>query len=198
MDTALKTLIDNQISYFSSKKTFDINFRIQKLNNLLKEIKNSEKEIEIALFKDLGKSKGESYLTEIHFIYTEINIALKNIRKWTKRKAVKSSLINFPSSDYIIPEPYGNTLHISPWNYPFQLSIAPLIGAIAAGNTVVLKPSEYSSNTSLILEKIISSVFDPGHAIVVNGGVETSTKLLEFKWDYIFFTGSVGVGENSS
>jgi len=195
MDTALKTLIDNQISYFSSKKTFDINFRIQKLNNLLKEIKNSEKEIEIALFKDLGKSKGESYLTEIHFIYTEINIALKNIRKWTKRKAVKSSLINFPSSDYIIPEPYGNTLHISPWNYPFQLSIAPLIGAIAAGNTVVLKPSEYSSNTSLILEKIISSVFDPGHAIVVNGGVETSTKLLEFKWDYIFFTGSVGVGK---
>ena len=195
MDTALKTLIDNQISYFSSKKTFDINFRIQKLNNLLKEIKNSEKEIEIALFKDLGKSKGESYLTEIHFIYTEINIALKNIRKWTKRKAVKSSLINFPSSDYIIPEPYGNTLHISPWNYPFQLSIAPLIGAIAAGNTVVLKPSEYSSNTSLILEKIISSVFDPGHVIVVNGGVETSTKLLEFKWDYIFFTGSVGVGK---
>ena len=93
MDTALKTLIDNQISYFSSKKTFDINFRIQKLNNLLKEIKNSEKEIEIALFKDLGKSKGESYLTEIHFIYTEINIALKNIRKWTKRKTVKSSLV---------------------------------------------------------------------------------------------------------
>ena len=86
-------------------------------------------------------------------------------------------------------------MHISPWNYPFQLSIAPLIGAIAAGNTVVLKPSEYSSNTSLILEKIISSVFDPGHAIVVNGGVETSTKLLEFKWDYIFFTGSVGVGK---
>jgi aldehyde dehydrogenase (NAD+) len=87
MDTALKTLIDNQISYFSSKKTFDINFRIQKLNNLLKEIKNSEKEIEIALFKDLGKSKGESYLTEIHFIYTEINIALKNIKKMDKKKS---------------------------------------------------------------------------------------------------------------
>lgn len=195
MDTSLKALIDNQINYFSSKKTFDINFRIKKLNELLKTIKKSEKEIEFALFKDLGKSKGESYLTEIHFIYSEINIALKNIRKWTRRKPIKSKLINFPSSDYIIPEPYGNTLHISPWNYPFNLSIAPLIGAIAAGNTVVLKPSEYSANTSLILEKIISSVFDPGHVKVVNGGVETSTKLLEFKWDYIFFTGSVGVGK---
>ncbi len=195
MDKSLKSIIDNQINYFSSKKTIDIASRINSLKKLLKEIKASENEIELALYKDLGKSKGESYLTEINFVYTEINIALKNIKKWTKRKAVKSSLINFPSSDYIVPEPYGLTLHISPWNYPFQLSIAPLIGAIAAGNTVVLKPSEYSKNTSLLLEKILSNVFDPGHVVVVNGGVDISTKLLEFKWDYIFFTGSIGVGK---
>lgn len=195
MDKSLKPIIDNQINYFSSKKTIDIASRINSLKKLLKEIKASENEIELALYKDLGKSKGESYLTEINFVYTEINIALKNIKKWTKRKAVKSSLINFPSSDYIVPEPYGLTLHISPWNYPFQLSIAPLIGAVAAGNTVVLKPSEYSKNTSLLLEKILSNVFDPGHVVVVNGGVDISTKLLEFKWDYIFFTGSIGVGK---
>ncbi len=195
MDKSLKSIIDNQINYFSSKKTVDIASRINSLKKLLKEIKASENEIELALYKDLGKSKGESYLTEINFVYTEINIALKNIKKWTKRKAVKSSLINFPSSDYIVPEPYGLTLHISPWNYPFQLSIAPLIGAVAAGNTVVLKPSEYSKNTSLLLEKILSNVFDPGHVVVVNGGVDISTKLLEFKWDYIFFTGSIGVGK---
>ena len=195
MDKSLKSIIDKQINYFSSKKTIDIASRINSLKKLLKEIKASENEIELALYKDLGKSKGESYLTEINFVYTEINIALKNIKKWTKRKAVKSSLINFPSSDYIVPEPYGLTLHISPWNYPFQLSIAPLIGAVAAGNTVVLKPSEYSKNTSLLLEKILSNVFDPGHVVVVNGGVDISTKLLEFKWDYIFFTGSIGVGK---
>ena len=195
MDKSLKSIIDNQINYFSSKKTIDIASRINSLKKLIKEIKASENEIELDLYKDLGKSKGESYLTEINFVYTEINIALKNIKKWTKRKAVKSSLINFPSSDYIVPEPYGLTLHISPWNYPFQLSIAPLIGAVAAGNTVVLKPSEYSKNTSLLLEKILSNVFDPGHVVVVNGGVDISTKLLEFKWDYIFFTGSIGVGK---
>ncbi len=195
MDKSLNTIIDNQISYFSSKKTIDVNFRIQKLKDLLNEIKLNEKKIELALFNDLGKSKGESYLTEIHFVYSEIKIALRNIKKWTKRKAIRSTLLNFPSSDYIIAEPYGNTLHISPWNYPFQLSIAPLIGAIASGNTIILKPSEYSLHTSIVLEKIISSVFDPGHVKVINGDVETATKLLKFKWDYIFFTGSVSVGK---
>ncbi|MDC1417406.1 aldehyde dehydrogenase family protein, partial [Flavobacteriaceae bacterium] len=149
----------------------------------------------LLLFNDLGKSSGESYLTEIHFVYSEINIALKGIKKWAKRKSVRSTLLNFPSSDYIIAEPYGNTLHISPWNYPFQLSIAPLIGAIAAGNTVLLKPSEYSDYTSQILNKILNAVFERGHVDVVLGGPNESTKLLEFKWDYIFFTGSVSVGK---
>ena len=186
MDKSLKSIIDKQKNYFKSKKTLNIDFRIQKLKDLLNKIKTNEKEIELALFNDLGKSSGESYLTEIHFVYSEINIALKGIKKWVKRKSVRSNLINFPSSDYIIPEPLGNTLHISPWNYPFQLSIAPLIGAIAAGNTVLLKPSEYSVQTSQVLTKILNSVFDSGHVDVVVGGPKVASDLLEFKWDYIF------------
>ena len=128
-------------------------------------------------------------------IFNLAKIALKNIKKWVKRKPIRSSLLNFPSSDFIVPEPYGNTLHISPWNYPFQLSIAPLVGAIAAGNTVLLKPSEYSINTSIILEKILAKVFDDGFVKVVQGGPEVASKLLEFKWNYIFFTGSITVGK---
>ena len=195
MDNTLKSIINNQIDYFNSRKTLNINFRIQLLKSLKKEIELNEKEIENALNKDLGKSNGESYLTEIWFVYSEIKIALKNIKKWVKRKPIRSSLLNFPSSDFIVPEPYGNTLHISPWNYPFQLSIAPLVGAIAAGNTVLLKPSEYSINTSIILEKILAKVFDDGFVKVVQGGPEVASKLLEFKWNYIFFTGSITVGK---
>ena len=195
MDNTLKSIIDNQKDYFNSKKTIDINFRIALLKNLKKEIELNEKDIENALNVDLGKSSGESYLTEIAFVYFEIKIALKNIKKWVKRKPVRSSLLNFPSSDYIIAEPYGNTLHISPWNYPFQLAIAPLIGAVAAGNTVLLKPSEYSVNTSAILNKILSKVFDDGFVKVVQGGPEIASEILKFKWDYIFFTGSVNVGK---
>jgi len=195
MDNILKSIINNQIDYFNSRKTLNVNFRIQLLKSLKKEIELNEKEIENALNKDLGKSNGESYLTEIWFVYSEIKIALKNIKKWVKRKPIRSSLLNFPSSDFIVPEPYGNTLHISPWNYPFQLSVAPLVGAIAAGNTVLLKPSEYSINTSIILEKILAKVFDDGFVKVVQGGPEVASKLLEFKWNYIFFTGSIAVGK---
>jgi len=191
----IKNIINKQRAFFNSKKTFDIQRRKELLKNLKKEIENNEKEIENALFKDLGKSEGESYLTELHFIYSELNIAIKNIDKWVKRKSVRSSLLNFPSSDYIIAQPYGITLHISPWNYPFQLSIAPLIGAIAAGNTVILKPSEYSINTSLVLEKIIDNVFPEDLVKVIQGGPEEATELLNYRWDYIFFTGSLNVGK---
>ena len=195
MKDLIKNVITKQRAFFNSKKTFDIQRRKELLKNLKKEIKNNEKEIEYALFKDLGKSEGESYLTELHFVYSELNIAIKNIDKWVKRKSVRSSLLNFPSSDYIIAQPYGITLHISPWNYPFQLSIAPLIGAIAAGNTVILKPSEYSINTSLVLEKIIDNVFPEDLVKVIQGGPEEANELLNYRWDYIFFTGSLNVGK---
>ena len=195
MKKSIKSIINKQKAFFQTKKTFDISKRKYYLKKLREEIRKNEKEIEIALYKDLGKSEGESYLTEIHFVYSELKIAINNIDKWTKRKSVRSSILNFPSSDYIIAQPYGNTLHISPWNYPFQLSIAPLIGAIAAGNTVVLKPSEYSKNTSILLDKIISNVFEEELVKVVQGGPEIASELLNYQWDYIFFTGSVNIGK---
>lgn len=195
MDNSINYIVEKQRSFFSSGKTFDIKYRKSLLIKLKKQIQLKEKKIEESLFNDLGKSNGETFLTEIHFIYSELNIAIRNIKKWSKRKSVRSSLLNFPSSDYIIPEPYGNTLHISPWNYPFQLSIAPIIGAVAAGNTVLLKPSEYSKNTSDILEEIIKEVFDEGFVCVIKGGPKIASKLLDIQWDYIFFTGSVRIGK---
>ncbi len=120
---------------------------------------------------------------------------MKNVKRWSKKRKVSSSLINFLSSDYIVPEPYGVTLNISPWNYPFQLSISPLIGAVAAGNTVILKPSEFSSKTSEIIKKIIENTFEKGHVDVILGGPEIGSKLLDFNWDYIFFTGSTNIGK---
>ena len=195
MDNSINYIVEKQRSFFSSGKTFDIKYRKSLLIKLKKQIQLKEKKIEESLFHDLGKSNGETFLTEIHFIYSELNIAIRNIKKWSKRKSVRSSLLNFPSSDYIIPEPYGNTLHISPWNYPFQLSIAPIIGAVAAGNTVLLKPSEYSINTSDILEEIIKEVFDEGFVCVIKGGPKIASKLLDIQWDYIFFTGSVRIGK---
>ena len=128
-------------------------------------------------------------------IKSKLKIALKNIKKWTKRKSVRSSLLNFPSSDYIIAQPYGNTLHISPWNYPFQLALLPLISSIAAGNTVVIKPSEHSPHTSKLIEEIISSIFSDEYVKVILVDSKVASKLLELRWDYIFFTGSVNVGK---
>ena len=188
-------ILELQQKFFKSGVLDKIEYRKNALIELKREIKKNEIDIQQALYIDLGKSEGESFLTEIHFVYNEIKIALKNLHKWTKRKSVRSSLLNFPSSDYIIAQPYGNTLHISPWNYPFQLSISPLIGAIAAGNTVVLKPSEFSIETSKILEKILHNIFDKGFVSVVQGGPDVASSLLNLKWDYIFFTGSVKVGK---
>ena len=172
-----------------------IQYRINSLKKLKKNISLNENEIINALKSDLGKSETETFFSEIALIYIEINLALKNVKRWSKKEKVSSSLINFLSSDYIIPEPYGVTLNISPWNYPFQLSISPLIGAIAAGNTVILKPSEFSSKTSEIIKKIIENTFEKGHVDVFLGGPEIGSKLLDFNWDYIFFTGSTNIGK---
>ena len=125
----------------------------------------------------------------------ELDIMIKNLKKWSKPKRIPSSLINFPSKDYLIPEPYGNVLMISPWNYPFQLSLTPLIGAVAAGNTVVLKPSESAPNTSKIINEIIDTVFPEEWVKVIEGDANTAKNLLKQKWDYIFYTGSTRVGK---
>ena len=186
---------EKQKKFFNSGTSKSIQYRINSLKKLKKNISLNENEIINALKSDLGKSETETFFSEIALIYIEINLALKNVKRWSKKRKVSSSLINFLSSDYIIPEPYGVTLNISPWNYPFQLSISPLIGAVTAGNTVILKPSEFSSKTSEIIKKIIENTFENGHVDVILGGPEIGLKLLDFSWDYIFFTGSTNIGK---
>ncbi|MFV8838960.1 aldehyde dehydrogenase [Salinimicrobium soli] len=191
-------LMQLQKTFFEGGGTRDIKIRIEKLNALKEVIEAREAEICDALCKDFQKPEFETVVTETSFIISELKYIIKNLEKWAKPEKVKSSWINFPSSDYIYSEPYGSVLVLAPWNYPFQLKVSPAIGAIAAGNTVVLKPSEYSPYTADIVEKIFAEVFEPEWVSVVQGEVEVSQRLLEEKWDYVFFTGSVPVGRKVS
>ncbi|WP_026705555.1 aldehyde dehydrogenase [Flavobacterium soli] len=173
----------------------NINFRKQSLIKLLYTVKLYEKEISEALYNDFKKPAFEAFVTEINIVIDELNYTIKNINKWAKPKKVLPSFLNFPSREYIYSEPYGSVLIISPWNYPFQLALCPLIAAVAAGNKVTLKPSELTPNTSSLLSKIIRETFDPKHVIVVLGDKRLSEELLKNRWNYIFFTGSVAVGK---
>lgn len=191
LETIAKTLKDAH----QFEGHIDVKVRIQKLELLKKVIKKHEPGIIQALKTDLGRSAFETYATEIGFIFEEINYTLKHLESWTKIKKVKTPLTLFPGKSFIHPEPYGVILIISPWNYPFQLCLSPFIGAIAAGNRVVLKPSEFAAETSSIIKKIIMEVFKENEVVVVEGGLEETQALLKQKFDYIFFTGSTGVGK---
>lgn len=184
-----------QKEFFYEGNTLDYNFRKNSLINLRNAIKKYEKEIINALKKDLGKSEFEAYTNEIGILYAEINHTLKHLKKWMKKKKVRMELYLQPSKGEIHVEPYGNTLIISPWNYPFQLLIAPLIASISAGNTAILKPSEISTHTENILEKLIKETFDEKYVKLIKGGIEETTALLKLPFDKIFFTGSVSVGK---
>lgn len=173
----------------------DINFRKQTLVKLLISVQKHEEEIIKALYNDFKKPAFEAVVSETAYIVSELNHTIKNINKWAKPNMVLPSLLNFPSTDYIYKEPYGKVLIIAPWNYPYQLALCPLIAAVAAGNQVVVKPSELTPNTSSIVAKIISETFDENHVKCVEGGVEITQELLAQRWDYIFFTGSVAVGK---
>ena len=173
----------------------DINFRKEVLKKLLHVLLQNEEAIIKALYDDFKKPAFESVITETSYVISDLNATIKNIRSWAKPKMVWPSILNFPSTDYIYSEPYGKVLIISPWNYPYQLALCPLIAAVAAGNQVVLKPSELTPNTSAIIAKIIQEVFEENHVTVKQGGVEISEQLLSQRWDYIFFTGSVSVGK---
>jgi len=172
-----------------------VDYRKKSLLKLLDEIEKHEKEISQAFFSDFKKPEFESYLTETYFVLSELKLTIKNINNWTKPKMVLPNLVNFPSTDYIYSEPYGKVLIIAPWNYPFHLAFVPLIAAVAAGNQVVLKPSELTPNTSKLIAKIVNDVFESNHVSVIEGGIEVNQKLLNKRWDYIFFTGSVAVGK---
>lgn len=184
-----------QKSYFAAQQTKNISNRKKLLKNLLVEVTKREKDIIYALYADFKKSEYESVMTETSIVISDLKRTIKNLNNWAKPQTVMPAFLNFPSSSKIYKEPYGATLIISPWNYPYQLAFVPLIGAIAAGNTVVLKPSELTPNTSKITKEIIETIFQKELVAVVEGGVETATELLAQRWDYIFFTGSVQVGK---
>ena len=188
-------IIQQQKSFFNSSSTKEVNLRIETLKKLKLILKENEEKLYTAIYTDFKKSEFETYLTELSLIYNELNDAIRNLKKWSNQKRVSTNLVNFPAKSYIIPEPLGTILVISAWNYPYQLSLIPAISAIAAGNTVVIKPSEIPNNTSKILAELINSNFDKKHLCIIEGGVETSTELLKQKWDKIFFTGSTPVGK---
>ncbi|RSK25729.1 aldehyde dehydrogenase [Bacillus sp. HMF5848] len=188
-------LIAKQKAFFLTNQTKNLPFRLNALRTLKSAIQSHEKELLHALQSDLNKSEFEAYSTEIGVVLKEISFIMDHLRLWTKPKKVKTPLTHIGSKSYIYAEPYGVALIISPWNYPFQLALAPLIGAIAAGNCAIIKPSELTPHTANAIEKIIQSTFPEEHVSVVKGGVETSTALLQEDVDYIFFTGSVPVGK---
>jgi aldehyde dehydrogenase (NAD+) len=191
----INELIQSQKSYFITGKTKSIAFRKNSLLTLKKEIIKREQSIIAALHEDFKKPEFESVLSETEIALSELNLTIKNLKSWAKPKRVFPSMLNFPSTDKIYSEPYGNVLIISPWNYPYQLALSPLIGAVAAGNTAIIKPSELTPNTSKILNEIISTVFNSKHVAVIQGDVSVAQQLLAKRWDYIFFTGSVAVGK---
>ncbi|MDR0139098.1 aldehyde dehydrogenase [Metabacillus idriensis] len=188
-------LTAKQQSFFRSGKTKDVQFRIDALNKLKELMSSYEQEILDALKADLNKPEVEAKRAEIGLVLGEINFMIENLSSWSAPKEVETPSTHAGAASFIVPEPYGSVLVIAPWNYPFQLAINPLVGAIAAGNCAVLKPSELTPHTSSLLAKMINENFPEEFLCVVEGEVETSTSLLKEKFDYIFFTGSTGVGK---
>ena len=191
----IASLLDKQREYYKSGVTVPVNFRIEQLKKLYAAIKKYENEILQALHTDLGKSDYESFMCEIGLVLSEITYMIRHTKKFAKRKTVYTPITNFHAHCFKQPVPYGNTLIMSPWNYPFLLTVDPLADAIAAGNTAIVKPSAYSPATSAIISKIISECFDAEYIAVITGGRAENAALLEQKFDFVFFTGSQAVGK---
>lgn len=191
----IQRILEAQRTFFKSGATISVEFRIQQLRKLYNTIKAHESDIHAALTADLGKSNYESFMCESGLALTEISYMIKHTRKLAKRKTVHTPLAQFASHSFTQAVPYGNTLIMSPWNYPFLLTIDPLADAIAAGNTAILKPSAYSPATSKVIADIVTECFPPEYVTVITGGRAENTALLEQKFDFIFFTGSQAVGK---
>jgi aldehyde dehydrogenase (NAD+) len=194
-ESSIKDTISQQRRFFASGKTKDVEFRIEQLKKLKQLVKESAESIFTALKADLNKPAFEVYGSEIGFVVQEIDHILKHIKSWAKIQKKSVSLLSLPASAEIHPEPLGVVLIIGPWNYPFQLSILPLLGAIASGNCAILKPSELAPQTSKLIAEIITKNFPPEFITVVEGGVSTSQELLKEKFDHIFFTGGTAIGK---
>lgn len=190
----VEKIVKNQRTFFNSGKTFDVHYRIEMLQKLKSTIQKYEQEIGAALYTDLGKSETESYMCETGLTLSELSYQIKHIKGWSRNRRRKTDLANFHAKSFTVQEPYGCVLIMSPWNYPFMLCMEPMIGAIAAGNCCVLKPSAYSPATSAIIKKVVGEVFPEEYVAVVEGGRAENTALLEQRFDYIFFTGGTTVG----
>ncbi|OLO18424.1 aldehyde dehydrogenase family protein, partial [Bacillus licheniformis] len=193
--TSIETTVTEQKQYFLSGATLAVENRLEQLNILKDAVKKNERNILEALQKDLNKSEDEAYMTEIGIVLEEIRFISRRLKKWAKPKKAKTAVSHIGSKSIVIPEPYGTVLIIAPWNYPFQLAVSPLIGALAAGNTAVIKPSELAPAVSTVISEMIKDIFPPEYVSVIEGGVKTNQELLRQKFDYIFFTGSVPVGK---
>lgn len=191
----ITALVNKQREFFNTGVTYPTEFRIRALIRLKKAIKENEEKIKAALYEDLGKCGFESYMCEIGMALSEISYMIKNVRRLSSPRKVKTPLAQFAAKSYQLPTPRGVTLIMSPWNYPFLLTVDPLCEAIAAGNTVILKPSAYSPATSAVVAEIIAAVFPQNHVAVVLGGREENNSLLEQNFDFVFFTGSQSVGK---
>ncbi len=191
----LLEVLESQRKLFQSGKTKSLDYRIRSLKKLSQSINNNLEEIHLALKKDLNKPELESFAGETFFVQSDIEHILSNLKKWMRGKCVSSPILFWPMKSRLRPEPLGNVLIISPWNYPFQLLMSPLVGAISAGNTVILKPSEMAPETSHIIAKIIKETFSPSEVFVVEGGIPETTMLLDEKFDHIFYTGNSHVGK---
>ena len=193
MNTA--AIVRRQRAFFETGWTRDLSHRLSALRRLKRGIKDMREDIYKALSRDLGKSRAESYMSEVGMVLSEISYMEKHLLSLSRPRLVPTPLAQFPSASYILREPYGTVLIMSPWNYPFMLTLSPLADALAAGNTAVVKPSAYSPHTSNVIRKILSQCFDPKYAAVVTGGRAENTCLLREHFDYIFFTGSQSVGK---
>ena len=191
----MEKLLLQQREFFNTDQTKNVDFRLSQLKKFKDILKENEELLYEAIYKDFKKSEFETYTTELSLLYHEINSFIKNIKKWSSRQKVATGMANFPAKSYIIPEPLGVTLVIGAWNYPYQLSLLPAITSIAAGNTVILKPSELPANTSKVMAKLINENFPENYFHVVEGGVHETKLLLEHRFDKIFFTGSIPVGK---
>ena len=191
----IEKIVTMQRAYYESQKTKSLNYRMNALNRLEQAILKWEKRIEETLKRDLNKSVFEAYMTEVGMTLAELRYTKKNLKQWMRDKRVKTPLAQVPAKSYVKSEPYGVVLIMSPWNYPFMLCMEPLIGALAAGNCCVLKPSNYSPNVSKVIKAMIEEVFPQKYVAVVEGGRKENQNLLEQKFDYIFFTGGIKVGK---
>lgn len=188
-------ILQQQKTFFNSHATKDLDFRKAQLQKLKKVVKSNEKLLYDAIYQDFGKSEFETFGTEISFVYKDIDYYLKNLKSFAKPKSVLTNIVNQMGSSKIVFEPLGNCLVIGAWNYPYQLTLTPVIAAIAAGNTCMIKPSELPENTMKAMAKLINENFDPQFLYVVEGGVEETTAILKLRFDKIFFTGSPKVGK---